>query len=176
MEKANKNLEEELEAAKFLMKQLVIGSDDLRGLVSVLLEDDKQPSEIVQLLSNGENSNPEAVKLEDVQDSSILAEPVLQSSGIETSGAGASSISPRALPVEGVGIVRTENSIMQPEESSLDDDSYIITEPATAATCTVYPSIPAVSNYLSTEIATRYTTGYTPVRTDLQVQLVLFGY
>ncbi|QPC59938.1 hypothetical protein HYE67_002169 [Fusarium culmorum] len=52
LQRANQTLEAELEAAKTLLKQVASGSDQIRSMVLELLQNEKEPLEILEMLNN----------------------------------------------------------------------------------------------------------------------------
>lgn len=68
LQRANQTLEAELEAAKTLLEQVASGSDQIRSIVLELLQNDKEPLEILEMLNNngGIDSTMENSQVPDV--------------------------------------------------------------------------------------------------------------
>ncbi|KAF9776990.1 hypothetical protein IL306_004747 [Fusarium sp. DS 682] len=140
LQKTNEKLQEELDAAKLLLKQLANGSAPLRDAVSKLLDDDKQPSEITQLLQNGESTNQKMDAAQESHVSSPLTDPVTQTHTINTSG-----------QVNEFESFNTECSLVEHVAASSNGDSYAVMESTTLGTGTIDPFIFPAPNYVSAE-------------------------
>ena len=64
LQNANERLEAELEAAKVLLRQVASGPDNVRSLVLGLLENAKEPLEMLQVLRNTEGVDLVIPKIE----------------------------------------------------------------------------------------------------------------
>ncbi|KAF4493718.1 aflatoxin efflux pump AFLT [Fusarium agapanthi] len=153
LQQANKKLEEELEAAKLLLRQMANGSAELRGTVSELLEEEKQPSEITELLKSDRTTNPEMEAVDDSRLSSILNDPILGHVANGTS---------HSFPVDHSESFSADSSSMNQEESSPDSDSFIAMESAAVNSYTANASVISTSDYTSTEMPIDYTQPNTP--------------
>ncbi|EXK28583.1 hypothetical protein FOMG_15051 [Fusarium oxysporum f. sp. melonis 26406] len=156
LQQANQKLEDELAAAKLLMRQMANGSAQLRSAVSELLEEDKQPSEITELLKNDENANDKMDEADSGRLSSTLKDPILRDVANGTS---------HLFPVEKFESFSADSSSMK-QESSPDTDSRIAMESAAGVTYTANPSTISTPNYTSTETLIHYTQTSTPSFTD----------
>ncbi|EGU80596.1 hypothetical protein FOXB_08880 [Fusarium oxysporum f. sp. conglutinans Fo5176] len=156
LQQANQKLEDELAAAKLLMRQMANGSAQLRSAVSELLEEDKQPSEITELLKNDESANDKMDVADSGRLSSTLKDPILRDVANGTS---------HLFPVEKFESFSADNSSMK-QESSPDTDSSIAMESAAGVTYTANPSTISTPNYTSTEMLVDYTQTSTPSFTD----------
>ncbi|KAJ4251387.1 hypothetical protein NW762_011368 [Fusarium torreyae] len=108
LQSANEKLEEELDAAKLLLKQVATGPDHTRILVLEYLEDSKQPLEIIQLLKdNGAYDSP-LDKVENMKDSRGHTNGVLP-------------LHPSAT--ENTNFVKEEVTLIQPEQPIPEDGS-----------------------------------------------------
>ncbi|EXK82008.1 hypothetical protein FOQG_13651 [Fusarium oxysporum f. sp. raphani 54005] len=156
LQQANQKLEDELAAAKLLMRQMANGSAQLRSAVLELLEEDKQPSEITELLKNDESANDKMDVADSGRLSSTLKDPILRDVANGTS---------HLFPVEKFESFSADNSSMK-QESSPDTDSSIAMESAAGVTYTANPSTISTPNYTSTEMLVDYTQTSTPSFTD----------
>ncbi|EXL42025.1 hypothetical protein FOCG_15382 [Fusarium oxysporum f. sp. radicis-lycopersici 26381] len=156
LQQANQKLEDELAAAKLLMRQMANGSAQLRSAVSELLEEDKQPSEITELLKNDENANDKMDEADSGRLSSTLKDPILRDVANGTS---------HLFPVEKFESFSADSSSMK-QESSPDTDSCIAMESAAGVTYTANPSTISTPNYTSTETPIHDTQTSTPSFTD----------
>lgn len=154
LQQANQKLEDELAAAKLLMRQIANGSAQLRSAVSELLEEDKQPSEITELLKNDEYANDKMDEADSGRLSSTLKDPILRDVANGTS---------HLFPVEKFESFSADSSSMK-QESSPDTDSRIAMESAAGVTYTANPSTISTPNYTSTETLIHDTQTSTPVR------------
>ncbi|KAL9560765.1 hypothetical protein ACKAV7_015082 [Fusarium commune] len=153
LQQANKKLEDELATAKLLLRQMANGSAQLRGVVSELLEEDKQPSEITELLKNDESANGEMEEADSGRLSTTLNDPILSEVANGTS---------HSFPVDDVKSFSADSSSLKQEESSPDSDSCIAIVSAAADTYTANPSTISTPNYTSTEMLIDYTQPNTP--------------
>ncbi|KAF5255873.1 hypothetical protein FOXYS1_13686 [Fusarium oxysporum] len=156
LQQANQKLEDELAAAKLLMRQMANGSAQLRSAVSELLEEDKQPSEITELLKNDEYANDKMDEADSGRLSSTLKDPILRDVANGTS---------HLFPVEKFESFSADSSSMK-QESSPDTDPRIAMESAAGVTYTTNPSTISTPNYTSTETLIHYTQTSTPSFTD----------
>ncbi|RKL35187.1 hypothetical protein BFJ70_g8045 [Fusarium oxysporum] len=156
LQQANQKLEDELAAAKLLMRQMANGSAQLRSAVSELLEEDKQPSQITELLKNDENANDKMDEADSGRLSSTLKHPILRD---------VANGSSHLFPVEKFESFSADSSSMK-QESSPDTDSRIAMESAAGVTYTANPSTISTPNYTSTETLIHYTQTSTPSFTD----------
>ncbi|EXL92991.1 hypothetical protein NOF04DRAFT_14387 [Fusarium oxysporum II5] len=124
LQNANEKLEEELDAAKLLLKQMANGSAELRDDVSELLDQEKQPSEIIELLKNGRVYDHEIPQADDNRTSRNSNDPIFQKTSSDISGIG----HPHPFPVEEFEYSITKPPTMQQEESSSNEDSCVMME------------------------------------------------
>ncbi|KAF5231494.1 hypothetical protein FANTH_13406 [Fusarium anthophilum] len=153
LQEANKKLEEELEAAKLLLRQMASGSAELRGAVSDLLEEEKQPSEITELLKSDRTTNPEMEVVDDGRLSSTLNEPILGHVANGTS---------HSFPVDHSESFSANSSSTKQEESSPESDSFIAMESRAVNSYTANASVISAPDYTSTEVPIDYTQPNTP--------------
>jgi hypothetical protein len=71
LQDANEKLENELEAANLLLRQVASGNDELRSLVLQYMDAGKQPLHIVRALSNSEELDAQSFRGEGTRDESI---------------------------------------------------------------------------------------------------------
>ncbi|KAF5589893.1 major facilitator superfamily transporter [Fusarium subglutinans] len=153
LQEANKKLEDELEAAKLLLRQMANGSAELRGAVSELLEEEKQPSEITELLKSDRTTNPEMEVVDDSRLSSTLNQPILGHVANGTS---------HSFPVDHSKSFSANSSSTMREESSPESDSFIAMESAAVNSYTANASVISTPDYTSTEMPIDYTQPNTP--------------
>ncbi|KAF5974486.1 major facilitator superfamily transporter [Fusarium coicis] len=120
LQQANQKLQDELAAAKLLMRQMANGSAQLRGAVSELLEEEKQPSEISELLKSDGTTNLRTDEVDDSRLSSRLNDPILDEVDNDTS---------YSFPVDDFESFSADSSSMKQEQSSPDSDSCIAIGP-----------------------------------------------
>ncbi|KAG5781944.1 hypothetical protein H9Q69_002876 [Fusarium xylarioides] len=157
LQQANQKLQDELAAAKLLMRQMASGSDQLRGAVSELLEEEKQPSEISELLKSDGTTNLRTDEVDDSRLSSRLNDPILGEVENGTS---------HSFPVDDLESFSADSSSMKQEESSPDSDSCIAIESASGNTYTTNLSTISTPSYTSTEMLIDYTQPNTPSLLD----------
>ncbi|KAF5649630.1 major facilitator superfamily transporter [Fusarium sp. NRRL 52700] len=153
LQQANKILEDELEAAKLLLGQMANGSAALRGAVSGLLEEEKQPSEIIELLKNDRITNLEMEVVDNSRLSSTPNDPILRNTA---NGASYS------FPVDDLESFSAGSSSMTQEESSPDSDSFVAMESEAEYTYAENHST------ISTEMLIDYTQPNTPATSLLK--------
>ncbi|VZH89276.1 unnamed protein product, partial [Fusarium fujikuroi] len=146
LQQANQKLQDELAAAKLLIKQMATGSAQLRGAVTELLEEEKQPSEITELLKNDETANDKMNEADSSQPLSTVNDPILP---------GVTDGPSYSFPVD-----NCERSSMT-QESSPDSSSCIATESAAANTYTTNASSISTNSFTSTEMLINYTQAIT---------------
>ncbi|ENH69280.1 Nitrogen assimilation transcription factor nit-4 [Fusarium oxysporum f. sp. cubense race 1] len=146
LQQANQKLKDELAAAKLLMRQMANGSAQLRSAVSELLEEDKQPSEITELLKNDESANDKMDEADSGRLSSTLKDPILRDVANGTS---------HLFPVEKFESFSADNSSMK-QESSPDTDSCIAMDIPVYSSQLSYsnPSTISTNNSLPDELPT----------------------
>ncbi|KAG5809070.1 hypothetical protein H9Q74_009277 [Fusarium xylarioides] len=155
LQQVNKKLEDELAAAKLLMRQMASGSAQLRGTVSDLLEKEKQPSEISKLLKGDGTTNPEMEVVHDSPLSSTSNDTILDEVDNGTS---------HSFPVDDFVSFSADSSSMKQEEPAPDKDSCVAIESALGNTYTANPSTISTPNYTSTEMLFDCIQPNTPVR------------
>ncbi|KAF5593029.1 major facilitator superfamily transporter [Fusarium pseudocircinatum] len=155
LQETNKRLEDELEAAKLLLRQMANGSAELRGTVSELLEEEKQPSEISELLKSDKTTSLEMEVVDDSRPSGTSNDTILRNVANDTS---------HSFPVDNFESFSAGSSCMKQEESSPDSDSFIVMESAATNAYTANASTISTPNYTSTELLIDHTQPNTPVR------------
>ena len=75
LQRVKENLEQELEAAKLLLKQVATGPDQIRSVVLQYLDDSKQPLEILRLLKDGDGFDPPVAKAGNTKEPSMSPDP-----------------------------------------------------------------------------------------------------
>ncbi|SCV50269.1 uncharacterized protein FFB14_11358 [Fusarium fujikuroi] len=153
LQQANQKLQDELAAAKLLIKQIANGSAQLRGVVSELLEEEKQPSEIAELLKSDETTNDEMNDADSIRPSSALDDPMLRDVANDT---------PYYFLVDNFESFSAESSNMKQQEFWPGSDSGIAVDSAAANTHKPNPSTIFTPNYTSTEMQIDYTQPNTP--------------
>ncbi|KAF5544679.1 major facilitator superfamily transporter [Fusarium phyllophilum] len=157
LQQANQKLQDELAAAKLLMRQMASGSAQLRRTVSELLEEEKQPSEIAKLLKNDERADDKMDEADSGRLLSTLCDPILRDVANGTS---------HSFPVDDFESFSADSSSMRQEESSPDSDSCVAMESTAANPYTANHSTISTPNYTSTEVFTDYTQPNTPSLVD----------
>ncbi|KAF4959432.1 hypothetical protein FGADI_1653 [Fusarium gaditjirri] len=157
LQHANQKLQDELAAAKLLMRQMARGSAQFRGAVSELLEEDRQPSEIREILKNDESANSEMDEADSARLSRTLGDPILRDIANGTY---------HLFQVEEYESFSADSSSMKQEESSPDTDSCIAMDSAAGITNTANRSSISTTNYTSTEVLIDYTKPNTPSFAD----------
>jgi hypothetical protein len=155
LQQSNQKLQDELAAAKLLMRQMANGSAQLRGAVSELLEEEKQPSEISELLKSDGTNNLRTDEVDDSRLSSRLNDPILDEVDNDTS---------HSFPVDDVESFSADSSSMKQEQSSPDSDSCIAIGSASGNTYSANLSTASTPSYTSTEKWIDFTQPNTPVR------------
>ncbi|VTT76738.1 unnamed protein product, partial [Fusarium fujikuroi] len=151
LQQANQKLQDELAAAKLLIKQMATGSAQLRGAVTELLEEEKQPSEITELLKNDETANDKMNEADSSQPLSTVNDPILP---------GVTDGPSYSFPVDNCESFSADRSSMT-QESSPDSSSCIATESAAANTYTTNASSISTNSFTSTEMLINYTQAIT---------------
>ncbi|KAF9760732.1 hypothetical protein IL306_004154, partial [Fusarium sp. DS 682] len=129
------------------------GSAQLRGAVSELLEEDKQPSEIADLLKNNERADDKMDEADSSRLSSTLNDRIVGDVANDTS---------HSFPVDNFESLSAGNSSMKQEESSPDSDSCIAMESTARHHYTENPSTISTANFTSPEMFIDYTQPNTP--------------
>lgn len=155
LQQANQKLQDELAAAKLLMRQMAGGSAQFRGAVSELLEEDRQPSEITHLLKHDENVNGERDETDGGRRSKTLGDAILHDVANDY-----------LFPVEEIESFSADSSSMK-QESSPDTDSCVAIESAAEPTYTANPYTISTPDYTSTEMLIDYNKPSTRVRIKL---------
>ncbi|KAF4452079.1 Nitrogen assimilation transcription factor nit-4 [Fusarium austroafricanum] len=138
----NERLEEELEAATVLLKQVAIGPDYVRSLVLQYLADNNQPLEILELLKSQEKSR--------VWNTNCKSEEMSDADG-------------SAFPEETDGSYKEETPVIQTEEPDLNKNMMGL---ETAGDASRVSSILYASLSATPEDSTGNTPGYTPLSFD----------
>ncbi|KAG4271856.1 hypothetical protein FPRO04_10588 [Fusarium proliferatum] len=159
LQEENQNLQDELAAAKLLMKQMAGGSAQLRGAVSDLLEEDRQPSEITHLLKHDESLNGEA---DGGRRSKTLGDVILHDVANDY-----------LFPVEEIESFSADSSSLK-QESSPDTDSCVTIELAAEPTYTANPYMISTPDYTSTEMLIDYNKPSTRPVTDSAESIPLY--
>ncbi|QGI87885.1 hypothetical protein CEK25_002841 [Fusarium fujikuroi] len=146
LQQANQKLQDELAAAKLLIKQMATGSAQLRGAVTELLEEEKQPSEITELLKNDETANDKMNEADSSQPLSTVNDPILP---------GVTDGPSYPFPVDNCESLSADRSSMP------DSSSCIATESAAANTYTTNASSISTNSFTSTEMLINYTQAIT---------------
>ncbi|KAG4292442.1 hypothetical protein FPRO06_13695 [Fusarium proliferatum] len=141
LQEENQKLQDELAAAKLLMRQMAGGSAQLRRAVSDLLEEDRQPSEITHLLKHDESLNGEA---DGGRRSKTLSNVILHDVANDY-----------LFPVEEIESFSADSSSLK-QESSPDTDSCVAMESAAEPTYTANPYMISTPDYTSTEMLIDY--------------------
>ncbi|RBR11771.1 hypothetical protein FVER53590_30403 [Fusarium verticillioides] len=157
LQQANQKLQDELAAAKLLMRQMANGSAQLRGAVSELLEEEKQPSEISELLKSHGPTNLRTDQVDDSRLSSRLNDPILDEVDNGTS---------HSFPVDDFESFSAGSSSMKQEESSPDSDPCVANGSASGNTYGANLSTVSTPSYTSTEMLIDFTQPNTPSLLD----------
>lgn len=152
LQEENQKLQDELAAAKLLMRQTAGGSAQLRRAVSDLLEEDRQPSEITHLLKHDESLNGEA---DGGRRSKTLSNVILHDVANDY-----------LFPVEEIESFSADSSSLK-QESSPDTDSCVAMESAAEPTYTANPYMISTPDYTSTEMLIDYNKPSARVRIKL---------
>jgi hypothetical protein len=104
LQNINEKLEQELEAAKLLLKQVATGPDHLRNLVLEFIENGKEPLDIVEILNDSGKMDVQLFKAGATRDGSILSYSQLCKFLRLTSviGAASNSTSPQAFDAQDI--------------------------------------------------------------------------
>ncbi|KAG4261404.1 hypothetical protein FPRO03_11955 [Fusarium proliferatum] len=159
LQEENQKLQDELAAAKLLMKQMAGGSAQLRGAVSDLLEEDRQPSEITHLLKHDESLNGEA---DGGRRSKTLGDVILHD-----------VVNDYLFPVEEIESFSADSSSLK-QESSPDTDSCVAMESAAEPTYAANPYMISTPDYTSTEMLIDYNKPSTRPVTDSAESIPLY--
>ncbi|KAI1036086.1 hypothetical protein LB504_011396 [Fusarium proliferatum] len=159
LQEENQKLQDELAAAKLLMRQMAGGSAQLRGAVSELLQEDRQPSEIAHLLKYDESLNGEA---NGGRRSKTLGDVILHDVANDY-----------LFPVEEIESFSADSSSLK-QESSPDTDSCVAIESAAGPTYTANPYTISTPDYTSTEMLIDYNKPSTRPVTDSPESIPLY--
>ncbi|KAF4956540.1 hypothetical protein FSARC_11542 [Fusarium sarcochroum] len=151
LQHANEKLEEELEAAKLLLRQVATGPDHMRSLVVEYLEDSKQPSEIIQLLKVGGGFDSPVAKVENMEDPSGHRNGILP-------------VHPSAA--DDTEFVKEEGSFVQVEQSIHEGRDYNSMESTTPDSSYMHYSMLYSSQHTSSTSSTPIVPEYTTTWED----------
>ncbi|KAF5716155.1 nitrogen assimilation transcription factor nit-4 [Fusarium mundagurra] len=153
LQQANQELQDELAAAKRLMRQMASGSAQLRGAVSELLEEEKQPSEISELLKSDGTTNLGTDEVHNSRLPSTSNDPILGEVDNGTS---------HSFPVDDFESFSADSSSMKQGQSSPESDSCVAIASVSGNTYTASFSTISTPSYASTEMIIEHTQENTP--------------
>lgn len=174
LQSANERLQAELEATKILLRQVASGPEHMRSLVLELLDNAKEPLEILHVLKNTEGMDFVIPKIERGENGEFDSQKPEERLLIERAGGSALPSAPVVPTQESYGTSRIP---MQPGALLPDTEYYNMSDSITADSAFGHPSMLYAPLYNSSSGGTGDVPGYTavskqPISRELRVLML----